>query len=60
MTDERITAAIDRIERALARIDAAAKAAPRDPTLPARHQALRQQVSASLAEIDGLIKAIDA
>ena len=59
MSEQRITAAIDRIERALARIESAAKMPRGDSELAARHEALRQRVSGSLEELDVLIKALD-
>jgi hypothetical protein len=62
MSDERALAAIDRIERALARIEAAAERpppAPRDDgalrQLREVHEALRGRVEAAIGQIDGLL-----
>jgi hypothetical protein len=61
MGDERVLAAIDRLERALGRIEAAAaRPAPAPPPQPdeklaAAHTALRGKVEAAIAEIDTLL-----
>lgn len=61
MRDERATAALERIERALARIqDATSKApAPRDDSelmkLREVHQALRGKVEGAISQIDRLL-----
>ena len=63
MSDDRATEAIDRIERALARIEAAAKAPepPKDDEELRRlrevHQALRGKVEGAIAEIDRMLAA---
>lgn len=64
MGDERISQAMGRIEAALARIERAsaerASAAPSgNAELVARHEALRESVSASIAELDTLIGRLD-
>lgn len=58
MSEARILSAIDRIEKALARIETQAPLAGspgQSGDLAAKHDALRNQVSASLAELDTLI-----
>ncbi|AXK42432.1 MULTISPECIES: hypothetical protein [Erythrobacter] len=68
MNSERIQNALDRIDRALARIEtqAALKAhspvssGPTNAELVARHEALRESVAASISELDGLIKGLEA
>ncbi|MBU0668770.1 MAG: hypothetical protein KKE77_04740 [Alphaproteobacteria bacterium] len=67
MPDDRIASAYDRIEAALDRIERSARAPARapapssqaDPDLAARHAALRATVSASLGELDELIKRLE-
>lgn len=67
MPDDRIASAYDRIEAALDRIERSARApapAPSptseaDSELAARHAALRETVSASLGELDELIKRLE-
>ena len=62
MSEERALAAIDRIERALARIEAAAgrPPAPQDNgelrRLQQAHQALRGRVEGAIAQIDRLLE----
>jgi hypothetical protein len=65
MPDERALSAIGRIERALARIEAAAAAAPPAPAprddsdlieLRQVHQALRSKVEGAIQQIDRLIE----
>ena len=62
MSEARITTAIDRIEKALARIETQA-ALSRSPSASAalaqKHEALREQVTASLAELDTLIAGLE-
>ena len=68
MEDNRISHAVARIEQALARIEtqaALAGSGARAATgggaaLAERHEALRDSVSASLAELDGLIGGLEA
>ena len=62
MPDERAIIAIGRIERALARIEAAAGRAPRPSAnddelaeLRQRHQALRDRVQGAVSQIDQLL-----
>jgi hypothetical protein len=62
MPDERAIAAIGRIERALARIEAAARRAPPASAnddelleLRQRHQALRDRVQGAVSQIDQLL-----
>lgn len=71
MSAERITQAMDRIDRALSRIETQAalsrhssNAAPEnddagDCDLAQRHEALRKQVQSSLAELDTLIESLE-
>ena len=71
MSAERITQAMDRIDRALSRIETQAalsrhsgNAAPEnddagDSDLAQRHEALRKQVRSSLAELDTLIESLE-
>ncbi|MXO50159.1 hypothetical protein GRI42_02440 [Erythrobacter gaetbuli] len=62
MSEARITTAIDRIEKALARIETQA-ALSRSPSASAalvqKHETLREQVTASLAELDTLIAGLE-
>ena len=67
MSEDRALAAIDRIERALARIEAAAQrratAPGPDPELRqlrAVHEALRGRVAGAIAQIDRLLAAAEA
>lgn len=62
MVEERILAAVERIDDAMARIEAAA-ARPAIPLSPApdaalreRHEAMRGRVEAAIAELDALIR----
>lgn len=60
MSDERIAAGVERIERALARIGAAAGRRPDAgneelETLRARHAALRGEVAAAMRELDEVL-----
>ena len=61
MGASRLTAALDRIDRALARIESAAEARPRssaaaaDPAAEESHRALRGKVEEAIARIDGLL-----
>ncbi|TMM49744.1 hypothetical protein [Qipengyuania marisflavi] len=67
MIADRISQALERIDRALAQIEtqaALAKHAPAsnsaaDSDLAVRHDALRQSVTATIAELDTLIEGID-
>ena len=67
MSAERIHIAMDRIDRALARIETQAALACHpsapdgagDDALAARHAALRDSVSASIAELDRLIGGLE-
>ena len=64
MGQERASAALERIERALARIEAAASASaspstvsdPQEPALRQAHAALRGKVEAAIAQIDRLLE----
>lgn len=68
MEQERIARAMARIEAAARRIEAAAaqtpaRRAPAEPTpgdLAQKHERLRQEAWAALAEIDSLIETLDA
>ena len=71
MSSERITQAMDRIDRALSRIETQAalsrhsgNALPEnddgdDSELAQRHEALCEQVESSLAELDTLIESLE-
>ena len=59
MSAERIAIAVDRIERALSRIEAEASAPRAAHADDARHQALKAQVAASLAQLDALIEGLE-
>ena len=67
MSSERIKNAMDRIDRALARIETQAALASHSPgdgghgnaALVARHEELRERVSASIAELDTLIEGLE-
>lgn len=64
MSEARIEQAIQRIEAALNRIDAAARdLAPRasgDSALENQHRMLRQEVSATLRDLDQLIEGLES
>lgn len=70
MEEDRIPAALSRIEAAARRIEAAAArqlsppatppAAAADPDLVERHERLRKEAWAALAELDTLIETLDA
>ena len=67
MSEERALAAIDRIERALARIEAAAERASSAPSpepelrqLREVHEALRSRVEGAIEQIDRLLVAAEA
>lgn len=56
MDGENNDKALERIDRALARIEAAARQRPRgDTQLEARHDRLRAVVASTIARLDGLI-----
>ena len=61
MNDERAALALDRIDRALARIEAAASNPPDDGaarelrSLQERHEALRTKVEGAVSQIDELL-----
>ena len=59
MSEQRISGAIDRIERALARIEAQAGKTGGEGEIAARHQALKARVSASLSQLDDLIESLE-
>ena len=67
MSSERIKNAMDRIDRALARIETQAALASHAPdagsagsaALAARHEALREKVEVSLTELDALIEGLE-
>lgn len=62
MLGDRIARALARIEAAAGRIEAAAHASPGasgDPELAGKHEALRREASAALAEFDRLIETIE-
>ncbi len=67
MSSDRIKNAMDRIDRALARIETQAALSSHSPAtndadgaeLAARHEALRSQVSTSIAELDALIEGLE-
>ena len=67
MSSDRIKNAMDRIDRALARIETQAALSSHSLStndangteLAARHEALRSQVSASIAELDALIEGLE-
>lgn len=63
MEEERIVRAMTRIEAAVRRIEAAsahAPVAPTDSDLAQKHERLRSEAWAALAELDSLIETIDA
>ena len=62
MSDNGVFTAIERIERALARIEAVSAHAPQAPNtdlalaeMTARHRALRDETQRALADLDSLI-----
>ncbi|EDL48014.1 hypothetical protein [Erythrobacter sp. SD-21] len=59
MSEQRISGAVDRIERALARIEAQAAHPRGDTAASARHDALKARVAASLSELDTLIESLE-
>ena len=67
MSAERITQAMDRIDRALSRIETQAALSRHSTTASPdngsertqRHEALREQVESSLAELDTLIESLE-
>ena len=59
MSAQRISVAVDRIERALARIEAQAGQPRGDGETAARHEALKSRVAASLTELDQLIESLE-
>ena len=62
MSEARILSAIDRIEKALARIETQAAltgSSGQSGDLAAKHDALRNQMTASLAELDTLIEEME-
>jgi len=63
MEEERIAKALARIEAAARRIESAAtrtSTTPSDPELAQRHEKLREEARAALAEIDNLIGVLEA
>ncbi len=63
MEKERIERAIARIEAAAARIETAANTpapSPQDSDLARRHENLKREAWAALAELDGLIGTLEA
>ncbi|MXO71641.1 hypothetical protein [Alteraurantiacibacter buctensis] len=66
MEQDRIQQALARIEAATSRIEriaarpAPSPAAPADPDLARRHEALKREAWAALAELDSLIETIPA
>lgn len=59
MSEQRISGAIDRIERALARIEAQAANPRGDGEATAKHEALKSRVAASLSQLDELIESLE-
>jgi hypothetical protein len=61
MEEDRIARALARIEAAAARIEAVGRRAggDGDPDLERRHEALRDEAGAALADLDRLIEALD-
>ena len=59
MSAQRISTAIDRIERALTRIEMQADAPRGDAATQATHDALKSRVAASLSELDQLIESLE-
>ncbi|QZD89884.1 hypothetical protein K3148_00240 [Qipengyuania aurantiaca] len=60
MSAQRISTAVDRIERALARIEAQAATPRGNGEGAAKHEALKARVAASLSELDALIEGLEA
>ena len=60
MSAQRISLAVDRIERALARIEAQAAIPQGSGEATAKHEALKARVAASLSELDALIEGLEA
>ena len=66
MTSQRIQSAMDRIDRALARIETQAALASHSPALDAptnaelvaRHEALRESVTTTISQLDALIEGL--
>ncbi|MBX7535880.1 hypothetical protein K3175_09425 [Qipengyuania sp. GH1] len=59
MSEQRINGAIDRIERALIRIEVQASRARASEKLSENHEKLKSRVAASLAQLDGLIESLE-
>lgn len=59
MSEQRINGAIDRIERALIRIEVQASRARASEELSENHKKLKSRVAASLAQLDGLIESLE-
>ena len=63
MSETRINGALDRIEKALARIETQAalhrRGATEDAQLSQRHEALKSRVAANLGELDKLIGSLE-
>ncbi|MFK4002517.1 hypothetical protein [Qipengyuania sp. NPDC077563] len=59
MSEQRINGAIDRIERALIRIEVQASRARASEELLENHEKLKSRVAASLAQLDGLIESLE-
>ncbi|MCA0977824.1 hypothetical protein LCM19_05555 [Qipengyuania flava] len=59
MSEQRINGAIDRIERALIRIEVQASRARASEELSEHHEKLKSRVAASLAQLDGLIESLE-
>ena len=59
MSAQRISVAVDRIERALARIEAQAGQPRGDGEAADRYEALKSRVAASLTELDELIESLE-
>ncbi|MFN3388902.1 MAG: hypothetical protein ACK40O_08210 [Allosphingosinicella sp.] len=61
MGASRLNAALDRIDRALARIESSAGARPpaSDPEAEQAHRALRSKVEEAIERIDGLLAAAE-
>ncbi len=59
MSAQRISVAIDRIERALARIETQAVNPRDDGETAAKHEALKSRVAASLSQLDELIESLE-
>ena len=59
MSAQRISVAVDRIERALARIEAQAGQPRGDRETAAKHEALKSRIAASLTQLDELIESLE-